>query len=159
KKTLDLVKKDLTIEDVKRAVEVCGKNRIMTLAYFMIGFSWETEADILSTLDFAGNLGSDVVEFFFPYPLPGTELYDSAVRDGLIDDENPAPRTQQDAVFIPKGMSLQQLNQLRDSGRMGLKGSFRAARAMLRQAENPMEFAQITANSLAAAANALLRNR
>jgi radical SAM superfamily enzyme YgiQ (UPF0313 family) len=42
----------------------------------MIGFPWETQAQMTKTADFATSLGLDAVSLFSATPLPGTELWE-----------------------------------------------------------------------------------
>ena len=156
-KTLALIKKDLCFSDVQRAVHACQSHGIMTMVYFMMGFGWENSGDILRNLEIARNLKSDVTEYFFPYPLPGTELYESAQEQGLIQDKSPLPHSQQEPVFIPPDMTKKQLVLLRASARRGLVQNLRAARAVIRQASGPRELAAVMTHGLCTAANALFR--
>ncbi|MBI9075440.1 MAG: radical SAM protein [Desulfatibacillum sp.] len=156
-KTLTMIKKDLCFQDVQRAVKACQAHGIMTMAYFMMGFMWETREDILRNLELSRNLKSDVTEFFFPYPLPGTELFESAKKLGIIQDHDPMPYSQQAPVFIPPGLTKKQLVCLRGSARRGLAQNFRAAKAVMRQATGPRELAAVMTHGLFTAANALFR--
>lgn len=56
-------------------------------AYFMIGFPDETRADIDRTVEFAGSLDVDKVNFFIYTPLPGTPLFEECRRDGLFVED------------------------------------------------------------------------
>ncbi|PIQ87316.1 MAG: hypothetical protein COV73_03580 [Candidatus Omnitrophica bacterium CG11_big_fil_rev_8_21_14_0_20_43_6] len=71
---LDKIKKGITLGQAKQAVTLCRKLGVKTYAYFIIGFPWDTEESINDSLSFALKLKPAFLDFFFPYPFPGTEL-------------------------------------------------------------------------------------
>lgn len=81
---LDSIKKDITLDQVRRAINWTKEAGINTTGYFMIGLPGETRAIINETLAFARELALDFYGFSLLTPLPGTELYDSALKAGLI---------------------------------------------------------------------------
>jgi anaerobic magnesium-protoporphyrin IX monomethyl ester cyclase len=72
---LDKIGKGIKLEQSERAIRLCREFRIKSYAYFMFGFPWDTEKTIYDTINFAIKLKPDFVDFFLPYPFPGTELY------------------------------------------------------------------------------------
>ena len=56
----------------------------------MLGMLGETRSTIEETLDFARELDLDFHGFSLTTPIPGTELYDSAVKAGLINGDTTA---------------------------------------------------------------------
>ncbi len=87
-RVLDLMAKDITVEQVKEAVALCSKHRIRTLLNFMAGIPGETWPDVLKTLDLIDELektGQYVtvssVGIFAPWP--GTSLSRVAVQQGF----------------------------------------------------------------------------
>ena len=75
--------------DLKRAKEIiryCNTIGIWTHCAFIIGFPYETESDIMKTVDYAVACDADMVTFFVACPYPGTELYDIYRKEGLIPD-------------------------------------------------------------------------
>jgi len=85
-KTLDMVKKDLSVETIRRAVKMLKEEDVIFTASFIIGFPWENEDDILETIRFAKEVDPKRVQFHFPAPYPGTEfrrdvrLYGSEIK-------------------------------------------------------------------------------
>ncbi|MEK7765829.1 MAG: radical SAM protein, partial [bacterium] len=84
---LNRMKKGSTVEKNRAAVALCKKHGMMTLLYFIVGLPWDTAEEIRRSIDFAVELGGDLVEFHTAIPFPGTELYDIARRDRLYDEE------------------------------------------------------------------------
>jgi len=86
-KTLDGISKHTTIDQSRKAVRLCRDLGVKSLLYFVIGFPWENEADILDSIRFAKELKGDFVEFNIAVPFPGTKYYELARKDNLLISE------------------------------------------------------------------------
>ena len=86
-KILDILKKGVTVDQAKHAVRLTQKYLGWADCSFMIGTPGETRETINETINFCKelNLAPEVIFFITPYP--GTELYERALREGKIDDE------------------------------------------------------------------------
>ncbi|MBI4244276.1 MAG: radical SAM protein [Planctomycetes bacterium] len=84
---LDVIKKGVTVEQSKEAVRLTKKYLGWADCSFMIGAPGENEDTIQETIDFCKELDLTPEVIFFMTPYPGTELYQSAVRQGKIIDE------------------------------------------------------------------------
>ena len=93
---LDRMKKGTRIEQAERAIAVCKEAGLATHAFFIIGLPWETRASLQRTYAFARKLDPDFFDINIAYPLPGTELHQIAVEEGLL--ENPAGNYAQAAM-------------------------------------------------------------
>lgn len=82
---LDRMKKGQRVERAREAVAVCKRNGLRTHAFFVIGTPWETRATLARTLAFVRALNTDFFDFNIAYPLPGTEMYEIAMREGLFE--------------------------------------------------------------------------
>jgi anaerobic magnesium-protoporphyrin IX monomethyl ester cyclase len=80
--TLDLMQKQMTIEQSARAVDVYGEAGIEVAAFFIVGYPGETAADIERTFGFALDLPLAEISFNVPMPLPGSRLWK---RLGCVD--------------------------------------------------------------------------
>lgn len=96
---LDLIRKDITVEDAIRAVKACTAAGIQPICSFMIGLPKERKEDMDMTLDLIMKIKkisprSLVIgpQVFRPYP--GCELYD------MIKDKFSAPRTLRDWIRL-----------------------------------------------------------
>jgi radical SAM superfamily enzyme YgiQ (UPF0313 family) len=84
-KILDaILKKGITLEEVRNAFRITSEVGIKTDAYFMIGTPGETIDDIEETINFAKNLRPDAVNFSLTIPMPKTELFELAKKEGNI---------------------------------------------------------------------------
>ena len=86
----NIIKKNLSLDRIEKAVSWCRKYRLLVECFFVIGFPGETIADIKETIRFAKKLrklGADDCGFFIATPFYGTELYDLADKNGYLSDK------------------------------------------------------------------------
>jgi len=83
---LDHMKKGQRAERAQQAVAICKRHGLRTHAFFVIGTPWETRSTLEETYRFARRLDPDFFDFNIAYPLPGTELYDLTLREGLFEN-------------------------------------------------------------------------
>jgi len=87
---LEQMQKRATVEQARQAVRLCKKQGIRTYLYFIIGFPDDTEETVEKTIAFALELDGDFVEFYHPYPFPGTEINQMFKASDLLEgDEFP----------------------------------------------------------------------
>jgi anaerobic magnesium-protoporphyrin IX monomethyl ester cyclase len=83
----EIIKKNLNLEDVEKAVVLAKKVGMKIGVFFMLGLIGETKEDIKDTIKFAyklKKLGADHFQFSIATPLYGTELYEQAKRGGYL---------------------------------------------------------------------------
>ncbi len=73
------------MEAVKNSFKLCQKLDIRTLATFIIGNPEETREDIEQTFNVAKEIKADYTAFYFLTPYPGTDIYDTAIKNGWLD--------------------------------------------------------------------------
>jgi radical SAM superfamily enzyme YgiQ (UPF0313 family) len=83
-RVLDLMKKNITTRQARRAVELAKDAGMTVLTYFMFGNLGETLDDMRRTIDFALELDADYCEFSITIPYAGTEMYEQGLANGLI---------------------------------------------------------------------------
>ena len=74
--TLDLMNKQVTVEQGIRAAELYRKAGIEVAAFFIVGYPGETAASIEETFKLALALPLDEISFNVPMPLPGSKLFE-----------------------------------------------------------------------------------
>lgn len=84
---LEKMGKNITLNDVRRTVNVFKQAKIRIYNYFVIGLPWETEETVEETIRFAIELNSDFISFYTATPLPGSRFYDYAKDHNLFDKE------------------------------------------------------------------------
>jgi radical SAM superfamily enzyme YgiQ (UPF0313 family) len=85
-RVLDLIKKDITLEQVRMAVRTLKRCGMFWSGFFMFGFPTETEEEVYDTLNFLHELKPDSANISIFTPYPGTSLYDMCVENGLISN-------------------------------------------------------------------------
>lgn len=60
----------------RRAIEVCNSHQIISLAYLMIGFTWDTPETLQQSVLFVKDLGADLITVHYAHPYPGTKYFD-----------------------------------------------------------------------------------
>ncbi len=81
---LHSMKKNITLDQVRAAVRWSKEAGIHVTGYFIIGMMGETTETIEETMTFARELNLPLYGFSLVMPLPGTELYNSALNANLI---------------------------------------------------------------------------
>ena len=81
--TLDLMKKGITIKQIKDAFRICRKAGMQTQGFYMIGYPRETRETIYKTIKLAREIG-DWASFNPVSVKQNTELYDLAVKEGYF---------------------------------------------------------------------------
>ncbi len=82
-----IIRKPLKLEIVKPIRELCRKAGILMQANFIIGFPGETWEEIRESLRFAEECDFDLIAIHIATPLPKTDLYDYAKKEGALDPE------------------------------------------------------------------------
>jgi len=84
---LNKMKKGITLDVTRSAVQLCRRHGIKTYLNFVIGLPWESEDTFEDTMQFAKSLKADMYNFSISYPFPGTELYDYVKEHGLLKSD------------------------------------------------------------------------
>lgn len=78
----EIIFKQNTIDQVRRAIEASHRLGIQTGAFFILGNPDETLEEMQQTIDFACSLPLDRAQFTIATPFPGTTLWDRIDREG-----------------------------------------------------------------------------
>ncbi len=84
---LDSIKKNITLKTIKQALSWTRQLNIRSSGFFMLGLPGDSEATLCDTLHFSRSLPLDNAIFFITQPYPGSELYQTANREGKINKE------------------------------------------------------------------------
>jgi len=74
-RSLDAIRKELTVEQIKEAFRVCRKYGIRTFANFMFNFPDETESDVQQTFEVAKEIRATVVSCGILTPFLGSAIF------------------------------------------------------------------------------------
>lgn len=81
-----IIRKPLKLEIVKPIREMCRDTGILVQANFIIGFPGETWIEIRESLQFAEECDFDLVSIHIATPMPKTDLYEYAIKQGVLAD-------------------------------------------------------------------------
>jgi len=113
-----VIKKNITDEQIEKAAKWCWKYGIQSSAYMMLGFPTETKKEIEDTINYPIFAGVDFIGVHITWPQPGSVLYNEAIKEGIIsktvvDDfvKGKYGNSLSDfwPVYIPKGLTYQDL--------------------------------------------------
>jgi len=99
---LDIIKKDITLEQIRNAVMWTKSAEIEAGLSFMLALPGENPEDALKTIRLAVELDPEYAQFCITTPYPGTELYSQAQRYGNLSC-NFSGFTIWNPVFVPHG--------------------------------------------------------
>jgi radical SAM superfamily enzyme YgiQ (UPF0313 family) len=83
-KVLDSVKKDITLEQSRMAVNTAYLCGLKTVGHFIMGLPGSNVDADKDTIDFALSLPLNFAQFYCCTAFPGSELYDIAVKNGYL---------------------------------------------------------------------------
>lgn len=84
----NIIKKPLNLKKTLPLIETMKEVGIETYGFFMMGFPGETRKQIQDTVDLALRLNLDYNSFSIATPYPGTQLYEIAKKQNLLQDWN-----------------------------------------------------------------------
>ena len=82
---LDSMRKNVTKEKIREVISKTTEAGITTKANFILGHLGETHDSIMETVQFASSLNVNYVQHTHLVPLPGSEIYESALKHGTFD--------------------------------------------------------------------------
>ena len=85
---LDRLKKDMTIDQVRQAADLCTRHGVGAIFNFIVGFPGESEASMQATLSLAKQLRQSNPDFdtpiFYYRPYPGNPMADQSAALGYV---------------------------------------------------------------------------
>jgi anaerobic magnesium-protoporphyrin IX monomethyl ester cyclase len=109
------VRKPLLPDQAAQAMRLCDTHGIISLAYIMIGFIWDTHATLTEAQQFLKYIRPDLVTIHFAHPYPGTAYYEAAMAEGTKVVSNHA---QAEPACAVSGLSI---NEIRGYGNKMLR--------------------------------------
>jgi anaerobic magnesium-protoporphyrin IX monomethyl ester cyclase len=87
-KILKDMRKNITLDQVKKAVTLCREVGIKTRCSYIFGYPGETEESMRKTLEFSKQVDSDSVQYNAITAYPGTDLWKEADEKGYLVKTN-----------------------------------------------------------------------
>lgn len=98
-KVLQLIKKGITVEQVKRDVAMVKKCGIEVRTFFILGLPGDTKASINASINLAIEVDSDYSTFYLPQVYPGARLFDITLKETQFTEEDILTALREDRVF------------------------------------------------------------
>lgn len=136
---LDLIQKDITIQQVKDAFNWTRKAGIEIKAFFMLGLPTETKEESLQTIKFTKDSKPDWIQVTITVPYPGTKLYELAQKDGTLKSlkwenyQTWAGWSDKELVYTPKDRDAEELKELQ---RRAMREFYLSPRFIIKQFKN-----------------------
>jgi len=106
--TLDLVKKEINVEQSKEAIRLIHEHRMISETSFVLGFPWETEETIERTLELAQHYNPDFAHFLAITPWPYADMYSE--MEEFVEVRDYSKYNLVEPIIRPSAMTLDQLS-------------------------------------------------
>jgi len=103
------IKKNISLAQARRVIQWCAKLGIRTKGFFIVGHPGETPETIDQSIRLALELALDDVVVTINTPIPGSQQYQEAARYGSLDETDWSKFNCWRPVFVPYGLSRDQL--------------------------------------------------
>ncbi|MBU0762307.1 MAG: B12-binding domain-containing radical SAM protein [Candidatus Altiarchaeota archaeon] len=116
---MKLIKKGITLEQVRNALTWTREARIKSGGSFILGLPTETYEESLQTIEFSKTLDLDWAQFTIATPYPGTELYEQVkneLGENWFEYNEMAADSNYKPSFIPAGRTEKELTFLQHKG-------------------------------------------
>ncbi len=104
--------KNLSLDEIERAVRWSHEAGLQTKGFFMIGFPGESQRSLAATRELAKRLPLDDISVMQLTPFPGSELFRMADKEGTFE-RNWQKMNTLNTVFVPTGFSKADLERER----------------------------------------------
>lgn len=108
-KSLEKYRKNQTVEEIARAIEIIHKYRLQVHGMFVLGSDEDDRQTIDETVRFARRMKIDTVQFMVLTPLPGTETFLELASQGRLLEEDWSKYSGHHVVFRPRLISAYEL--------------------------------------------------
>ncbi len=82
------INKKQRLQDINKAFELCNSLGLITKAFLMLGYPWESQSDIDETITWLTEMPVDEIRISFLTPFPGTPIYKEFKEKGLLMTED-----------------------------------------------------------------------
>lgn len=104
----NVLKKGPTKDRIRRCFDLCRRHDFRLTANYMIGLPFETEEDVVDTIQFNRELNPPSIAIHYFTPFLGTALYDLALKEGFYKGFDPKA-----SVYKTSPLTMPQLSQER----------------------------------------------
>ena len=108
-KILDFYQKGITLSQIQKAVQLTKNNGLFSKGFIILGNPLESRQTLQETKRLVMGLPLDDISITYFTPYPGSEIWDQVARYGQFDTMNWDSLTCFDPVFIPHGLSKNEI--------------------------------------------------
>jgi len=108
-RVLDLMKKNLKLDDVAKRISLMNKTGYKPTGLFMLGFPSETKEEMNETLKFAMSLNLKRAQFAIFHPMPGSEIFEKLKAEGKLKNIDWAKIKPSEIAYTSGEMSAKHL--------------------------------------------------
>ena len=101
------------VDYVSRTLNLCKKYGVLSVGYFILGLPGESYKDVENTINYALELNVDYASFNLPYPIVGTELRETSIKEGWLKEVEDNYDGSLDPLIITDLISKDQLIDLK----------------------------------------------
>jgi len=141
---LDKIPKQITLEQVRRAVKIAREEGLEIAGFFILGLIGDTPSTMQKTIEFAKELDLDITMFNILAPYPGTRLYERIRKEGelLLTKYDDFHHTAYRGIFIhPEAPSLKEVG---NAYRRAYKEFYLRPRYVLKQLTRIRSWSQLS---------------
>ncbi len=109
--TLKSFKKSVRVNDAAKAVKVLNDNDVFSQCMYIVGSRKDTPESIENLRQFSISINSQIAIYAILTPMPGTDVYDEAMRNGWIEDTNYAHYDMVHAIMPTESLTRQQVQE------------------------------------------------
>lgn len=84
---LKKIAKGITIEHIKKTIDILRKNDVAVVADIMMGFDYDTESIVKQRFEFTDEVDPDILWIGYVTPAPNSPIWRSGMKKGMIDPE------------------------------------------------------------------------
>lgn len=107
---LDILQKDITLGQIKKALKLTREAKIESLASFMFAIPTETVEDSWQTIKFAIEIDPDYAQWEKTTPFPGNRMHELCMKSGTIITEDYSKYTGwNEVVYVPEGRTAEEI--------------------------------------------------
>jgi len=113
-KILDILGKGTTVEQIIQYFKWCNELGIITNTSVMVGSPGETKETIMETINLIKKIKPDYLVAYITTPLPGTNLYNYALEEGMLDYKSLSQLDKHHSALKIEGLTKEEIIKWRD---------------------------------------------
>lgn len=106
---LDKLQKGITVEKIKKALNMTHEAGIRSKGFFILGTPFETKITAKQTIEFMKKINLDDFHMTYFTPFPGTAIYNNQIKNKKFYEKEWSKMNEWTPTFIPEDFSSEEL--------------------------------------------------